>query len=288
MSESRLVPSNLMAWPSVVDLSTEQKLAVYHLWATADAACGCWLLDIRGFSAGISISAEALSDCLLKLKNSGHIILDEETREIFIMQWFRWHKFGGIRQRLLSDSVARIQSPKLMKTVKALADLVLDKNAEKSVACHPSKAKESKNKKREAELNACTSHQPKPSSTGATLLQSSKVTNQRKVRRLRSSGIVTYYQDDQKLAEFLETSVNSSAIDRAITIIIEQGKEPVPGRVQKALEVAKTNQAVINKQNSERAHAHEKLSNHQPLSRERSRFRAAEALSVVKPRETAN
>lgn len=32
--DARLVPINLMAWPRVRDLLPDQKLIVYHLWAT--------------------------------------------------------------------------------------------------------------------------------------------------------------------------------------------------------------------------------------------------------------
>lgn len=118
MVESRLVPSNLMAWPRVRDLLPDQKLIVYHLWATCPSAGGCFLVDLGAFEGQLSITVAALQGTLAEFQRRGLVLLDEETGEVSIVDWFRFHKFDTApRRRLLEDAVSRIQSPKLRKLV---------------------------------------------------------------------------------------------------------------------------------------------------------------------------
>lgn len=126
MSESRLVPSNLMAWPRIRDLLPDQKLIIYHLWATMPAACGCALIDLGGFQGALNITQAALSDALKDFEKRGLLKLDEETGEVFVIDWFRFHKFvSPSRIRLLNDSVNRIQSASLNLIVKNSMSCVL-------------------------------------------------------------------------------------------------------------------------------------------------------------------
>lgn len=114
MAESRLIPCNLMAWPRIRDLLPDQKLILYHLWSTCHEASGCQLLDLGAFQGALNITATAIQEALFEFKRRGLIDMDEESGEVFILDWFRFHKFQSpSRLRLLEDSIRRIQSPRL-------------------------------------------------------------------------------------------------------------------------------------------------------------------------------
>ena len=122
MAESRLVPSNLMTWPRVRDLLPDQKLIVYHLWATSASSAGCNLVDVHGLSAHLSLASPALEEALGEFQRRGLVQIDKETGEVFIADWFRFHKFApGARFRLLQQDVEKIASERLRGLVKDAA-----------------------------------------------------------------------------------------------------------------------------------------------------------------------
>lgn len=126
MSESRLVPCNLMAWPRVRDLLPDQKLLVYHLWATCQQASGCQLLDLASFQGALSITSPAIQQALDEFQRRGLIDQDLQTGEVFILDWYRFHKFDSpARRRVAEDSIRRIQSPRLKSIVEESSTYVL-------------------------------------------------------------------------------------------------------------------------------------------------------------------
>lgn len=124
MSESRLVPSNLMTGSRVRKLLPDQKLILYHAWATSPSDAGCFEPDLAGWSGHLSITADALIEALNGFEKISLISEDKETGEIFINDWFRFHKFdSAIRKNMLCRAISKIQSQKLQ-------NLVLAKKAE--------------------------------------------------------------------------------------------------------------------------------------------------------------
>lgn len=118
MAESRLVPCNLLAWPAIRDLLPDQKLLVYHMWVTCPSAAGCFLLDYAGFQGALSITANAVEDAVMEFERRGLIAYDRSTGEVFILSWFRWHKFDtATRRRLLEDAVKKVESPRLKSMI---------------------------------------------------------------------------------------------------------------------------------------------------------------------------
>lgn len=114
MAESRLVPCNLLAWPAIRDLLPDQKLLVYHMWVTCPSAAGCCLLDYAGFQGALSITANAVEDAVMEFERRGLVEYDRATGEVFILAWFRWHKFDtATRRRLLEDALKKVESPRL-------------------------------------------------------------------------------------------------------------------------------------------------------------------------------
>lgn len=118
MAESRLVPCNLLAWPRIRDLLPDQKLMVIALWAISPSSAGCWLLDVPSFAAQTSIQLTACLEGVKEFQRRGLLEFDEATGEIFVVDWFRFHKFPpGPRQRLLRNDVDKIQSERLKHIV---------------------------------------------------------------------------------------------------------------------------------------------------------------------------
>lgn len=118
MAESRLVPCNLMAWPRIRDLLPDQKLMVYHLWATCQQVSGCQLLDLAAFQGALSITIPAIQEALAEFQRRDILEMDEQTGEVFIKDWYRFHKFDSpARRRAAEDSIRRIQSTRLKSIV---------------------------------------------------------------------------------------------------------------------------------------------------------------------------
>lgn len=126
MAESRLVPCNLMAWPRIRDLLPDQKLLVYHLWSTCQQVSGCQLVDLAAFQGALSITSPAVQEALTEFQRRGLVEIDEQTGEVFIKDWFRFHKFDSpSRRRAAEDSIRRIQSPRLRSIVEESATYAL-------------------------------------------------------------------------------------------------------------------------------------------------------------------
>lgn len=123
-----------MAWPKVRDLLPDQKLIVYHLWATSPSAAGCYLLDFAAFSAALSVTIPAMEEAMRDFERRRLLAMDQETGEVFLLDWYRFHKFDSLpRRKLLEDAVKKIQSIHLKTMI-----------IEKSTSCLPREGKERK------------------------------------------------------------------------------------------------------------------------------------------------
>jgi hypothetical protein len=75
-------------------------------------------LDFGAFQGALSVTQEALRDALGELERRGLVEVDEETGEVAIVDWARWHKFNTPpRRRLAEDAIKRIQSTRLRQIV---------------------------------------------------------------------------------------------------------------------------------------------------------------------------
>lgn len=98
--ESSLVPTNLLDSPRVAPLLPDQKLILIALWAAPYInSAGAGVVPHRPFSSTLGLSQEATKTGLKNLRDAQLILLDENEEEIFILDWFRWHKFGSPAQK---------------------------------------------------------------------------------------------------------------------------------------------------------------------------------------------
>ena len=96
---TRPVPTNLSGWPGVTDLVITYKYILYVLWSSPSG-----LMSIIGVGrAGIlehicgatRLDEPVVLEALRELHRRGLVVLDEDTREVAVRRWCRFHKFGG-------------------------------------------------------------------------------------------------------------------------------------------------------------------------------------------------
>jgi hypothetical protein len=117
--DTRPVPVNIMAWPRVRDLISQQKFIYTYMYYSPDAtACGCYLLSLDRCAADLSMTAASLDDALDEFCRRGLVVRDKSTGEIFVVDWPRWHTFATPAGRgALWTSINRIQSRELWTRV---------------------------------------------------------------------------------------------------------------------------------------------------------------------------
>ncbi len=121
MREGTLIPTNLLNWPRIAPMLPELKLLVLALWSSPHMSCaGCGLVPLRPFSSTLGLSAESTQTGLEILEKAGLIVTDQQTGEIFIRDWFRFHKFPtGKSYGMLLNSVEKIESAQLKELVRS-------------------------------------------------------------------------------------------------------------------------------------------------------------------------
>lgn len=129
--ETRPVPVMVLRWPRIRDMITQHKFIYTHLyWHPDSSACGCYLLGIESTAPDLSMTANSLVDALQEFERRKLILWDQDTAEIFVTDWPRWHIFKSPAAKgALASSIKKIQSKKLLKAV--IESYKLNKEAEK-------------------------------------------------------------------------------------------------------------------------------------------------------------
>jgi hypothetical protein len=212
--DTRPVPVNILRWPKTRDLITQHKFIYVSLYFTGDTkSCGCYLLGIESLAADLSMTASSLDDALSEFKRRGLIEFDNETGEIYVVDWPRWHNYKTpAAVGALKASLDKIQSKKLGITVKnAYESILRDWKGKDKV-----KAKTSS---KEEEPDA-TNQEPKQP-------------------RLSAAGIRIWTDQDEQQVQRIENAYTAEQIKNAVTVLTEQGKDPLPMRVSRLLSSAR-------------------------------------------------
>lgn len=94
MAESRPLPCNFWSWPAVAPLLLEQKAILAYLWTSRfSTACGGFEFPVRLAAAELGLTDAVLSEALRQFHGLGLVVLDDATSEVFVVGWFRFHKF---------------------------------------------------------------------------------------------------------------------------------------------------------------------------------------------------
>lgn len=117
--ESSLVPCNLLNWPKCDSLLPDQRLIWLWLWSAPFLSCaGCGQMPLRPSAATLGLQPEALMGGLKDLDRLKLIKVDFESMELFILDWFRFHKFNStVAKKMLENAVKNIQSEALKNEI---------------------------------------------------------------------------------------------------------------------------------------------------------------------------
>ncbi|MDP1871715.1 MAG: hypothetical protein Q8K61_08810 [Gallionella sp.] len=117
--EKSIVPTNLLDWPRVAPLLPEQKLILLWLWASPYMrTCGCGVVPSRPAAATLQLGYEAVQTGLKNLRDAGLINYDDQTEEVFILDWFRFHTFKTDKsQAILFSEIEKTINPAIKNVI---------------------------------------------------------------------------------------------------------------------------------------------------------------------------
>jgi hypothetical protein len=116
MAETRPLPTNYWTQRKTREMSPSARHVGAFPWTNKHTnSCGVYQIDPAeiAFATGYDETT-----CRLHMKDllvNQHILWDEETLEVFILDWFRYHKFNGIGKNILKRDLQRIESNYLRK-----------------------------------------------------------------------------------------------------------------------------------------------------------------------------
>lgn len=210
--------------PAVRDLVPDLKLVLTVLYVGCESHVGVYRPAGLGEDAGLDTAA--LGGALDDLVRRGHVSRDQETGEVFLTDFFRDNTFKTqARRSQARDDFMQIESNALREKVLR----AIEKNPEcglfesdfimnQQLAIQGEGKGEGKGKA-EAALR-----------TGAAALQ---VMGKR--RKTRSSGIVTWMEEDVLAAEIIECGNEVEIVAAAVAVLTKNGKEPLPGLVEREI-----------------------------------------------------
>lgn len=237
MSNTRPVPTNLDTQVGVNDLNVIYKHLLHVLWSSPSS-----LVSVIGVGqAGIieHLTSASRSDepvvleALRELHRRGLVVLDEQTREVAIRRWCKFHKFPGRWAAQAKIAYERIESP-VIKGVLVRYEGVNAIFPEKSKAPDPNSNNNSN----------CNKEAAAPRATrGPTDAAAASIIEAKRRHPLRTqTGIECWYPAEDPEADAIEDSIPFEQIAAAVlTIRARQnsaGKptSPVPVLVKAELE----------------------------------------------------
>lgn len=218
MRDRSVIPTNLPDWPRVSGLLPEQKLILgLGFWGGRYTnSIGIATVPLRPLAASLGLDPAALQIGIKTLCAEQLLLADWQTYEFFIRDWFRFHTFRGAGIVIAKKEVEKIASRELAAAVLKEARWLAQSNEQQE------KNREPISFQRVGSPTAAA----KPSSAAAE-----------KIRFRRESGIVTFLPIDSDRASALEENYTQEQINAAIVVIEEKNKEPVPGLIQKQIEI---------------------------------------------------
>lgn len=119
MADSRPLPCNFWSWPKIADLLLDQKaIAAYIFTNRFTTACGCYEFPRRLIAGELGLTEAVLEEAIRQFCGLNLVAIDKGTAEVFVVDWFRFHKFStGPQVANFWRSRDKIQSPRLKKLV---------------------------------------------------------------------------------------------------------------------------------------------------------------------------
>lgn len=238
MREKSVIPTNLLSWPRCNGLLPDQRLILMWLWASPYlSSAGCGLVPLPAAAATLGLDVAALAGGIKTLEEAGLVLFDEETGELAIVDWLRFHTFNSpVGKKCFAADLAKVQSERLKNMIveksktyfpTATATATATTNTTITEAAAPTAPLEPAASAASASLSFVNSNS-KPTRMPAGR------GDDKKARRVRASGIVTWTQEDEEEALRLEAGTTADRLAAAVAAASDHG-DPLPGRVGAAL-----------------------------------------------------
>ena len=114
-----IVPTNFQSWPLVKSMVPDHKFIARELWCNPFIqASGVYQIDLDMFSVQIGFQTLNVKTALAEFKEKNLIDFDEETSEILILDWWRFHDCSKPSQKIqVKNSLNKILSTGLKEKV---------------------------------------------------------------------------------------------------------------------------------------------------------------------------
>jgi hypothetical protein len=153
MAEVRPLPTNYWTQRKTRNMSPSARGVGAFLWTNRNTtSCGVYQIDPAEIACATGYDESTTKLHMRELATNHHIVYDEETSEIFILDWFRFHKFKGPGRQILLRDLERIESSRLAELASHSAyenHLIEDKNSHSI-----------NNQRRNSPTTTSTEHQP--------------------------------------------------------------------------------------------------------------------------------
>lgn len=138
--ESRPHPTHLWSDPRVQALPLSQKRMLDYCWTGPDTnGVGVTLVEPGVFQVRIGEIGASIENGLSFLEKAGFAIFDKGTMEVFVLDWFRFHKFSSpIGRSAYIKGMRETRSPMLRKIIEerfCLAGHKIERSVDKSSRC---------------------------------------------------------------------------------------------------------------------------------------------------------
>jgi len=114
---TRPVPTSLANWAGVSDLLPDFKLLLFLLWSSPSPLVS--VIGVGGpgtierLTSSTRFDEPVVLEALRELDRRGLVVLDEETREVAIRRWVKFHNFTGRWAKVAEESFGQVQSAKI-------------------------------------------------------------------------------------------------------------------------------------------------------------------------------
>ena len=132
MQEKTLVPTNLLCWPRIKNLIPDHKLIALAIWQNPFITpCGCYFVDVDMLSTMVGFNKINVQQAISDLEGKKLVIFDEETSEILVCDWWRFHQCQSPKQvSMIQTAVDKIQSDRLkdvfFEQIKHVSNKIID------------------------------------------------------------------------------------------------------------------------------------------------------------------
>lgn len=119
MAESRPLPCCYWTQRKTMILVPSARMLGAYFWTCSETtAAGCYEVHLGTVAVRTGYDESTIGTHLQQLISAQHIAYDPDTWEVFVLDWFRFHKFESAAQkRNLRIAISSIKSKKLLELV---------------------------------------------------------------------------------------------------------------------------------------------------------------------------